>query len=158
MIFSPLLRWAQRTSLVAQIALALVAGVALAILLPGVTPYVAFLGTLFISALKAVAPVLVLVLVMAAISNHVPGEATGIRPILALYVIGTLAAAVVGVAASMLWPSTLTLMAAPQANAAPPGAVGEVLLNVAKSAVDNPVNALLQANYIGVLAWAVGLG
>ncbi len=158
MIFSPLLRWAQRTSLVAQIALALVAGVALAILLPGVTPYVAFLGTLFISALKAVAPVLVLVLVMAAISNHVPGEATGIRPILALYVIGTLAAAVVGVAASMLWPSTLTLMAAPQGNAAPPGAVGEVLLNVAKSAVDNPVNALLQANYIGVLAWAVGLG
>lgn len=158
MIFSPLLRWAQRTSLVAQIALALVAGVALAVLLPGVTPYVAFLGTLFISALKAVAPVLVLVLVMAAISNHVPGEATGIRPILALYVIGTLAAAVVGVTASMLWPSTLTLMAAPQTGAAPPGAVGEVLLNVAKSAVDNPVNALLQANYIGVLAWAVGLG
>src|SRR5690606_2856626 len=75
MIFSPLLRWTQRTSLVAQIALALVAGVALAVLLPGATPYVAFLGTLFISALKAVAPVLVLVLVMAAISNHVPGEA-----------------------------------------------------------------------------------
>lgn len=158
MIFSPLLRWVQRTSLVAQIALALVAGVVLAIALPGATPYVAFLGSLFIAALKAVAPVLVLVLVMAAISNHVPGEATGIRPILMLYIIGTLAAAVVGVTASMLWPSKLTLMAPAQTGATPPGAVGEVLLNVARSVVDNPVNALLQANYIGVLAWAVGLG
>ncbi|AVO50765.1 serine/threonine transporter SstT [Melaminivora suipulveris] len=158
MIFSPLLRVLQRTSLVAQIAVALAAGVALALLLPGATPYVAFLGTLFIAALKAVAPVLVLVLVMAAISNHVPGEATGIRPVLLLYVVGTLSAAVVGVTASLWWPSTLVLHAAPQIDAAPPGAVSEVLLNVATSIVDNPVHALLQANYIGILAWAVGLG
>ena len=158
MIFSPLLRVLQRTSLVAQIAVALAAGVALALLLPGATPYVAFLGTLFIAALKAVAPVLVLVLVMAAISNHVPGEATGIRPVLLLYVVGTLSAAVVGVTASLWWPSTLVLHAAPQTDAVPPGAVSEVLLNVATSIVDNPVHALLQANYIGILAWAVGLG
>ncbi len=158
MIFSPLLRVLQRTSLVAQIAVALAAGVALALLLPGATPYVAFLGTLFIAALKAVAPVLVLVLVMAAISNHVPGEATGIRPVLMLYVVGTLSAAVVGVTASLWWPSTLVLHAAPQTDAVPPGAVSEVLLNVATSIVDNPVHALLQANYIGILAWAVGLG
>ncbi|GAB2748880.1 serine/threonine transporter SstT [Melaminivora jejuensis] len=158
MLLSPLLRLVQRTSLVAQIAVALLAGLALAFLAPGATPYVAFLGTLFISALKAVAPVLVLVLVMAAISNHVPGEATGIRPVLLLYVAGTLSAAVVGVVASTWWPSTLTLQAPPQAELAPPGAVSEVLVNVAKSLVDNPVNALLQANYIGILAWAVGLG
>ncbi|PWW46370.1 serine/threonine transporter SstT [Melaminivora alkalimesophila] len=158
MLLSPLLRWARRTSLVAQIAIALVAGVLLAFLAPGVTPYVAFLGTLFISALKAVAPVLVLVLVMDAISHHTPGEATGIRPILLLYAIGTLCAAVVGVTASLWWPSTLTLQAAPQADIAPPGAVSEVLLNVARSVVDNPVNALLQANYIGILTWAVALG
>ncbi|WP_313077549.1 serine/threonine transporter SstT [Melaminivora sp.] len=158
MIFSPLLRWAQRTSLVAQIAIALVAGTLLAALAPGATPYVAVLGTLFIAALKAVAPVLVLVLVMAAISGHTPGEATGIRPILLLYAVGTLSAAVVGVTASLWWPSTLVLHAAPQAEMAPPGAVGEVLLNVARSVVDNPVNALLQANYIGILAWAVALG
>jgi len=158
MLISPLLRWLRRTSLVAQIAIALVAGVALALLAPGATPYVAFLGTLFISALKAVAPVLVLVLVMSAISHHVPGEATGIRPVLLLYAVGTLSAALVAVAASLWWPSTLTLRSPPSAELAPPGAVSEVLLNVATSIVDNPVHALLQANYIGILAWAVGLG
>jgi len=158
MLSSPLLGWVRRTSLVAQIAIALVAGVALALLAPGATPYVAFLGSLFISALKAVAPVLVLVLVMASISQHTPGEATGIRPVLLLYAIGTLMAAMVAVTASLWWPSTLALQAAPQTGAAPPGAVSEVLLNVARSVVDNPVHALLEANYIGILAWAVGLG
>lgn len=157
MIFSPLLRWTQRTSLVTQIAIALVAGIALATLAPATTPYVAVLGDLFISALKAVAPVLVFVLVMAAISNHTPGESTHIRPILLLYAVGTLAAAVVGVTASMLFPSTLALQA-PAGTTGAPGAVGEVLMNVVRSIVQNPVKALLEANYIGILAWAVALG
>lgn len=157
MIFSPLLRWTQRTSLVTQIAIALVAGIALATLAPATTPYVAVLGDLFISALKAVAPVLVFVLVMAAISNHTPGESTHMRPILLLYAVGTLAAAVVGVTASMLFPSTLALQA-PAGTTGAPGAVGEVLMNVVRSIVQNPVKALLEANYIGILAWAVALG
>src|SRR5574337_118928 len=157
MILSPLLRWTQRTSLVTQIVIALILGVALAIVWPAATPAVAFLGHLFISALKAIAPVLVFVLVMAAISNHRPGENTHMRPILLLYALGTLAAAAVGVAASMLFPSTLALKAATQGQAAP-GAVSEVLLNVVSSMVANPVKALLEANYIGVLAWAVALG
>lgn len=157
MIFSPLLRWTQRTSLVTQIAIALVAGIALAALAPATTPYVAVLGDLFISALKAVAPVLVFVLVMAAISNHTPGENTHIRPILLLYAVGMLAASVVAVTASMLFPSTLALQAPAGATGAP-GAVGEVLMNVVRSIVQNPVKALLEANYIGILAWAVALG
>ncbi len=157
MILSPLLRWAQRTSLVAQIGIGLLAGVALALLFPQATPAAAFLGHLFISALKAIAPVLVFVLVMAAISNHRPGESTHMRPILLLYAIGTLAAAATGVAASLWFPSTLVLKAGVQAQAAP-GAVSEVLLNVVNSLASNPVKALLEANYIGILGWAIALG
>lgn len=157
MLFSPLLRWAQRTSLVSQIIIGLLVGVALAVLVPAATPSVAFLGNLFISALKAIAPVLVFVLVMAAISNHRPGETTHMRPVLLLYVIGTLAAAVVGVMASLWFPSTLVLQSAVQEQAAP-GAVSQVLLNVVQSMTSNPVKALLEANYIGILAWAVALG
>lgn len=157
MILSPLLRWAQRTSLVTQIVIALILGAVLALIWPSATPAVAFLGTLFISALKAIAPILVFVLVMAAISDHRPGANTHMRPILLLYAIGTLAAAAVGVAASMWFPSTLSLKAASGMQAAP-GAVSEVLLNVVGSMVSNPVKALQEANYIGILAWAVALG
>lgn len=158
MIFKPLLYWLQRTSLVTQIVMALIAGIAFAFLFPSATPGVALLGTLFISALKAVAPVLVLILVMASISNHRPGDSTLIRPVLWLYVVGTLAAAIVGVFASMLFPSTLVLQTAAATSIAPPGNVQEVLMALVLSAVDNPVNALLKANYIGILVWAVGLG
>ena len=157
MIFKPLLYWLQRTSLVTQIVLALIAGIAFAFLFPAATPGVGLLGKLFISALKAVAPVLVLILVMASISNHRPGDSTLIRPVLFLYVVGTLAAAIVGVFASMLFPSTLVLQTA-ATGVTPPGNVQEVLMALVLSAVDNPVNALLSANYIGILVWAVGLG
>ena len=157
MILSPLMRWVQRTSLVTQIVIGLLVGVALAIVWPAATPSVAFLGNVFIAALKAIAPVLVFVLVMAAISNHRPGEATAIRPVLLLYVAGTVAAALVGVVASTWFPSTLVLQA-PATSGTPPGAVSEVLLNVVNNIVANPVRSLMEANYIGILAWAVALG
>lgn len=158
MIFKPLLHWLHRTSLVTQIVIALIAGIAFAYLWPSATPSVALLGQLFISALKSVAPVLVLILVIAAISNHRPGDATLIRPVLWLYVIGTLTASIVGVTASMLFPSTLVLQTAAATTVAPPGNVQEVLMALVLSAVDNPVNALMHANYIGILVWAVAMG
>jgi len=158
MIFKSLLHWMRRTSLVKQIVMALIAGIAFAYIWPSATPAVAILGKLFISALKAVAPVLVLILVMASVSNHRPGESTLIRPVLWLYAIGMLSSAIVAVFASMLFPSTLVLQTAATTTAAPPGNVQEVLLALLLSAVDNPVNALLTANYIGILVWAVGLG
>ena len=156
MIFNPL-RWAQRTSLVTQIVIAMIAGIALAVLFPAATPKVAILGTLFISALKAVAPVLVFILVIAAISNHKPGEATHVRPVLFLYLVGTLVASVVGVTASLWFPSTLVLQAPAQAANAPMH-IQDVLLTLLMNVVDNPVHALMNANYIGILAWAVGFG
>ena len=157
MILRPLVQLLNRTSLVLQIAIGLVAGIALALLAPQATDEIGFLGTLFISALKAVAPVLVFILVASAIANHKPGQPTHIRPILMLYLIGTLAAAIVAVIASSLWPSTLVLHDA-ATGTTPPGGIAEVLKSLALNVVDNPVNALLKGNFIGILAWAIGLG
>ncbi|MDG1583218.1 serine/threonine transporter SstT [Pseudomonas sp. GOM6] len=157
MILNPLVQLLGRTSLVLQIAIGLVAGIALALLFPQATDEVGFLGTLFIAALKAVAPVLVFILVTSAIANHKPGQPTHIRPILLLYVIGTLAAAMVAVVASSLWPSTLVLQDA-ATGTTPPGGIAEVLKTLALNVVDNPVNALLRGNFVGILAWAIGLG
>ncbi|HTN32329.1 MAG TPA: serine/threonine transporter SstT [Pseudomonas sp.] len=153
----PFLQLFTRTSLVAQIFVGLVAGVLLALFLPQATDSVGLLGDLFISALKAVAPVLVFFLVTSAIASHRQGQPTHIRPILMLYVIGTLCAAIVAVIASSLWPSTLPLSDT-ATGVTPPGGILEVLKALLFSAIANPVKALLDANYIGILTWAVGLG
>ncbi|MBD9415088.1 serine/threonine transporter SstT [Pseudomonas sp. PDM16] len=157
MIHRPLLQLIARTSLVLQIAIGLVAGILFALLFPQATAKVGFLGELFISALKAVAPVLVFILVASAIANHKPGQPTHIRPILMLYLIGTLSAAIVAVIASSLWPSTLILSEA-ATGTTPPGGIAEVLKSLALNVVDNPLNALIKGNFIGILAWAIGLG
>lgn len=154
---TPVLRFINRTSLVTQICIGLVAGIAIALLSPATAITLGFLGKLFVSALKAVAPILVFILVMASIANHKHGQETHIRPILVLYLLGTFAAAVVAVVASMAFPSQLALRASEAALTAP-GGISEVLQNLVLSAVDNPVNALLNGNFIGILTWAVGLG
>lgn len=157
MTLQPLLRWAKRTTIVTQIVIGLVLGIALALIWPDAALRIELLGTLFISALKAVAPILVFVLVIAAISNQRPGQTTHLKPILWLYVVGTLSAAIVGVLASMVFPSTLLFKDAATGMTAPSG-IHEVLVQLMKNAVDNPVNALLHANYIGILVWAVAIG
>ena len=146
-----------RLSLIAQIAIGLVLGIALALFAPEATKAVAILGDLFIAGLKSVAPVLVFVLVMAAIASHEHGQPTHIRPILLLYVIGTLAAALVAVLASFAFPTSLVLNA-PPAVGAPPGGITVVIKNLLLSAITNPVKALMEANFIGILTWAIGLG
>ncbi|MCY1274970.1 Serine/threonine transporter SstT [compost metagenome] len=147
----------KRTSLVTRIIIGLIAGIALALIAPSYASAVGLLGKLFVMALKAVAPVLVFVLVIAAIANHKPGERTHIRPILFLYLIGTFSAAVVAVLASSVFPSTIALTTGAN-DLAPPGNIAEVLLGLLGSAVANPVTALMEANFIGILVWAVGLG
>jgi len=152
-----LLQRLKRTSLVLRIFIGMLCGIALALLWPQGALAVGLLGKLFISALKAVAPVLVLVLVMSSIANHKQGQRTHIRPILLLYLIGTFAAAVVAVMASFAFPSTLVLHA-PTSELTPPGGIGEVLRSLLFSVTTNPVKALLQADFIAILAWAIGLG
>ena len=152
-----LLQKLMRTSLVTQIVIGLIAGILLAWLAPSAALSVAFIGKVFVSALKAVAPILVFVLVMASIANHKHGQETHIRPILVLYLFGTFAAAVVAVIASMLFPSNLVLATENIAITAP-GGISEVLQSLMLSVVDNPVSALMNANFIGILAWAIGMG
>jgi serine/threonine transporter len=150
-------RFVTRTSVVTQIAIGLVCGIVLTLVAPGVAPSVALLGDIFVAALKAVAPVLVLVLVAASIAGHKKGTPTHIRPILVLYLVSTLGAALVAVLASFAFPTTLALDVS-AASGSPPSSILGVLKNLLLSAVANPVKALIEANFIGILSWAVGLG
>ncbi|QGN39842.1 serine/threonine transporter SstT [Klebsiella oxytoca] len=154
---STLLRRLAQGSLVKQILVGLVLGVLLATVSKPAAVAVGLLGTLFVGALKAVAPVLVLMLVMASIANHQKGQKTSIRPILFLYLLGTFAAALTAVLFSFIFPSTLHLNAAAD-SITPPSGIVEVLRGLLMSMVSNPIDALLNANYIGILVWAVGLG
>ena len=131
-----LLQRLMRVSLVTQIVIGLVAGILLALLLPEAARATGFIGKVFVTALKAVAPILVFVLVMASIANHKHGQETHIKPILFLYLLGTFAAAVVAVVASMLFPSPLVL-ATHDATVSAPGGIGEVLQSLLLSVVDN---------------------
>lgn len=152
-----LIRWITHGSLVTQIMLGLVAGIVLSLVSPSAALASGLLGSLFISALKAVAPVLVFALVAASIANHQQGQATHIRPILVLYLLGTFSAALVAVVLSFSFPTTLALVVS-QTEMAAPGGIGEVLKSLLLNVVDNPINALLKANFIGILAWSVALG
>ena len=156
-MFGSMFRPVLRMSLVAQILSAMVAGVVIGYFFPAFASWLSILGKLFVSALKAVAPVLVLILVTAAIANQRVGTTTHMRPVLMLYLVGTLGAAIVGVAASMLFPSTLHLQGAADVSHAPKD-VAQVMLDLLMQVVDNPVHALMAGNYIGVLAWAIALG
>ncbi|MBQ9486842.1 MAG: serine/threonine transporter SstT [Selenomonadaceae bacterium] len=144
------------TSLIKLIAVGLVIGILLALFVPKVIPVIAVFGKLFVNALKAVAPILVFVLVMNALSQKSESSST-MRPIVTLYVIGTFCASLVAVTASFLFPTTLSLNVA-GATIEPPSGIVEVLQNVIMKVVDNPINALTNANYIGILAWAVIIG
>ena len=144
------------TALIKLIAIGLVVGIILAIFVPVVIPAIAVFGKLFVNALKAVAPILVFVLVMNALSQKSESSST-MRPIITLYVIGTFCASLVAVTASFLFPTTLSLQVA-DATITPPSGIIEVLQNVIMKVVDNPINALTNANYIGILAWAVIIG
>lgn len=145
-------------SLIKQIAVGLIIGILIAIFAPPAIPVVKIFGDLFVKALKGVAPVLVFFLVMNAMAQKKEGTNDNMKPVIMLYVIGTFFAALVGVAMSFLFPTTLHLQVAADAKLAPPSGIVEVLHNVILSVVDNPVNALLNANYIGILTWAVILG
>lgn len=144
-------------SLVKQIIIGLVAGILLAWLAPDIAKMMGVLGSLFISALKAVAPILVWVLVMASIANHRKGQKTSIRPILILYLVATFFAALTAVVASFLFPSVLTL-AVNESTLTPPENIVQVINGLLVNVVVNPVDALINSNYIGILAWSIGLG
>lgn len=147
-----------RLSLVSRIIIAIILGIGVAVLFPNVAPYLSLLGDLFIKALKSVAPILVFVLVLASIANFKVGHSANIKPIMAMYAIGMFLAALSAVTASILFPSTLFLDIPTQTDLQPPGSLIEILKNLLLSFVANPITAIGEANFIGILAWAVALG
>ena len=144
-------------SLVLQIAVGIIAGIALSLISPEAGKASMLLGNLFVQALKAVAPVLVLVLVASAIANRRVSHTAQLRPIVIMYLAGTIAAAWLAIIMSSLFPTTLALQF-PEVTATAPQGISQVLGGLLLKLVDNPVNAILNANYIGILVWGVLLG
>jgi serine/threonine transporter len=147
----------KRISLVKQIIIGLIIGIILALTIPEQAKFVTILGSLFVGALKAIAPVLVFFLVASALMQHKAGHQTNMKSIVILYAVGTFLAGVVGVVASYMFPITLTLAAGVESIAAPEGIV-EVIKALLLNLVDNPVKAIFNANYIGILSFAILLG
>ena len=147
-------KW-RRTSLVLRIFAGLVAGIVLGLTCPQFT-FISILGTLFVSALKAIAPILVAVLVAASIAKAQGGLGARFRTVIMLYLLATFLAAAVAVTASFLFPVKLVLsgMAGSQA----PGSLYEVFSGLATNVVSNPLQSVSSANYLGVLFWAVIIG
>lgn len=146
-----------RISLVKQIIIGLIIGILLALTLPEQVSGITILGDLFVGALKGVAPVLVFFLVMSAISKHKSGQKTNMKSIIALYLVGTFLAGTIAVIASFIFKVEL-ILATDGGDVTPPGGITEVLKNLVFNIVANPVDALLNANYIGILTWAILLG
>jgi serine/threonine transporter len=149
-------KWNQ-ISLVKQISIGLIIGIILAVTIPEVAKPVVILGSLFVGALKAIAPILVLFLVMSAIAQHKSGTQTNMKSVITLYLVGTFLAGLIAVIVSFMFPVSLTLSQGAEDLAAPGGVV-EVLKTLLLNVVDNPVKAIYNANYIGILAWAIVLG
>ena len=143
-------------SLINRIIIGMIIGILLGIFVPQAAA-VGTIGTVFVSALKAIAPLLVFFIVLSALAQHKEGHETNMKSIVILYLFGTFAAALVGVIASFAYPITLTLTDTVSEISAPEG-IASVLQTLILKLVDNPVNALMSGNYIGILSWAVVFG
>lgn len=145
------------TNLIIRIAIGIILGALMGIFLPE-WGAVAILGDVFVGALKAIAPVLVFVLVISSLANAGGGIGKKFRTVIILYMLSTLLAALVAVIASRLFPVTLTLTQAAQTEVAAPSGISDVLKTLVLNMVANPIQSIAEANYIGILTWAVILG
>ncbi|MDF2065081.1 serine/threonine transporter SstT [Bacillus sp. Cr_A10] len=149
-------KWNQ-VSLVKRIVVGIIVGLILALTLPKAASWISIFGSLFVGALKAVAPILVLFIVMHAIAVHKKGKKTNMKSILVLYALGTFLAGAVAVVASFIFPTTLTLTTGAE-GVTPPEGILEVLETLLFNLVANPIDAIINANYLGILMWAIVLG
>ncbi len=149
------LAW-KKSSLIKRIAIGIALGAVLGLTCPKLSA-IGLLGDIFVGGLKGIAPLLVFALVTNALSQHRKGQETNMKTIIILYLLGTFSAALVAVLANYLFPLHITLTAS-KTKITPPDGIGQVLSNLLLKVVDNPVNALITANYIGILSWAVVFG
>lgn len=155
-IKSTLDRW-QQTNLMLRIFAGIVVGSVLALTVPGIS-VISMLGDLFVGALKAIAPVLVAVLVASSVATARAGLGNRFRTIITLYVLTTLMAAVVAVAGSFFFPVQIALADVSGVAGSAPGALGDVFRNIVGEIMSNPVTAIAKANYLSILFWAVVVG
>ena len=146
-----------KSSLIKRILIGMLLGTLLGLLFPNL-PGIGLLGELFVGGLKAIAPILVFFLVANAISQHRKGKTTNIKTVILLYLLGTFAAALVAVFMSFLFPIQINLTTATTTEVTSPDGIGQVLSNLLLKLVDNPLNAIIQANYIGIISWAIVFG
>ena len=149
-------KWTE-IALVKRILVGLVLGAILGLTVPGATG-ISILGDVFVSALKAIAPLLVFFLVISSLCNAGNSHGGVIKTVIILYMFSTVLAAVIAVFASMAFPVKLTLATAAATDTAAPQGVAEVLNNLLLNVVANPVSSLVNANYVGILTWAILLG
>ena len=155
MLHRIILTW-KKTNLIKRISLGILCGALLAVLFPQASA-IGLLGEIFVGCLKAIAPLLVFSLVANALSQQKKEEKSNMKTVILLYLLGTFAAALVSVLVSFVFPLEIDLADAKQ-SLSPPDGIGQVLSNLLLKLVDNPLNALISANYIGVLSWAVVFG
>ena len=145
-------------SLIKRIICGLIIGLILGLVVPQAS-VISILGTMFVGALKGIAPLLVFFLVMSALCHMKTGQKTNLKFIIVLYMVGNLVSAFVAVIACRLFPVTLTFTdSASSTDITPPSGIAEVLTNLLTNLVKNPVDSLVNANYIGILFWAVIFG
>lgn len=142
-------------SLILRIAIGLVLGAILGVLIPDAS-IISVLGEVFVGALKAIAPVLVFILVLSSLANASGGVGKRFRTVIGLYMLSTCLAAFTAVIGSFLFPVTIQLTDATESTA--PGGIGEVLGGLVTNMVQNPVSAIANGNYVGILTWAVIFG
>ena len=156
----PMWQTYKKISLIKRIMAGIVIGLILGLTLPQLS-WIGLLGNIFITALKAIAPVLVFFIITAALTRHQKGSQTNMKSIIVLYLLATFVAALVAVVVSYLFPVSVIFPkggAEVAAAAKAPKAIGDVVNSLVLGAVDNPLKALTEGNYLAILFWAVLLG
>lgn len=154
----PLAQTLNRVPFILQILAGMIIGILIAVVYPYDQNVLPMVGNLFVKGLKSVAPFLVFVLVSAAVARHKTGVQSNIKPIIVLYIISMVCAASLALVMSYAFPSVFTELQVADANLTPPKGISEVLSNFVNQAIDNPITALMQGNYICILIWAIALG
>ncbi|MGN0902559.1 MAG: serine/threonine transporter SstT [Succinivibrio sp.] len=150
-------RFFNKIPFITQIIFGMCFGILLAIVFPQGQSFISMLGDLFVSGLKAIAPLLVFVLVSASIARHTKGTNARLKPIISLYIVAMVLSAATALVMATLFPSTFPVLAS-KAEAVAPQDVSTVLTSCIKKAVDNPVNALISGNYLAILFWGILFG
>ena len=144
-------------NLVSRIFIGIILGVIFAVLIPSQT-WISVIGDLFVGALKAIAPMLVLILVMSSLAQGVRRSEGKFRIVIFLYMLSTFLAAITAVLASTIFPQVLTLDTTSQELNSVPQGLAEIIHNLLVKIVINPIASLSESNYLGILFWAIVTG